>query len=335
VSSSILLDRRLANSTTNCTYRRGQFLFLEWSLQHRVNINGFSAADIVNFLSDMHYQFGYSSSTLRSFRSSIIAFHQNKASLDNELHLVNNLLDTLALKEPPKQIHRPTIDISSTLSHIRRIQSTTSIPLPLLQKKKAFLLAMTAFLRPLDFHRIDLQSADINNGFQLTFQVVSPKETRDNRRIIEPFTTFPNQGCSLCPVRALIALRDHSSLSHLSTRSSLFVNSRCPQEPLVTSTISTWLRNMIKTSTEERNVSVRSIVSSLALRRDVPKEDIVTLGNWTNSSTFENHYRREHMSCFNFTQILLSTNASISTEDERVDFDMYDQEDTFFDAMQE
>ncbi|ORE02525.1 hypothetical protein BCV72DRAFT_215075, partial [Rhizopus microsporus var. microsporus] len=336
VSSSILLDRRLENSTTNCTYRRGQFLFLEWSLQHRVNINGFSAADIVNFLSDMHYQFGYSSSTLRLFRSSILAFHQNKASLDNELHLVNSLLNTLTRREPPKEIHRPTIDISPTLNYIRQIQSSTSTPLPLLQKKTAFLLAMTAFLRPSGLHCIDLQSADINNGFQLTFQVVSSKETRDHRRIIKPFTIFPNQDYSLCPVRTFIALRDHPSLSHFSTCSSLFVNSRCPQEPLATSTISTWLRSMIRISTEERNVSVRSIASSLALRLGIPKEDIVTLRNWTNSSTFENHYQREHMPCFNFTQILLSTDSSTSTEEERADFDMDDQEeDTFFDAMQE
>lgn len=306
VSSSSLLDQHLINSTTNRTYRRGQFLFLEWSLQHRININGFSAADIVNFLLNMHYQFGYSSSTLRSFRSSILAFHQNQASLDNELHLVNNLLDTLACKEPPKQIHCPTIDISPTLNHLRQIQSTTPTSLLLLQKKTAFLLAMTAFLRPSDLHRIDLQLADINNGFQLTFQVISPKETRGHHRIIKSFTIFPNQGCSLCPVRAFIALRDHPSLSYLSTRSSFFVNSRCPQEPLTMSTISTWLRNLVRISTEERNVSVRSIASSLALRHGVPKEDIVTLGNWTNSSNFENHYRREHMSCFNFTQILLS-----------------------------
>ncbi|ORE13128.1 hypothetical protein BCV71DRAFT_159613, partial [Rhizopus microsporus] len=91
--------------------------------------------------------------------------------------------------------------------------------------------------------------------------------------------------------------------------SSFFVNSRCSQEPLATPTISTWLRNMIRVSTEERSISVRSIASSLTLRCGVPKEDIVTLGNWTNSSTFENHYRREHTSCLNFTQILISTSS--------------------------
>ncbi|CEJ04049.1 hypothetical protein RMCBS344292_18019 [Rhizopus microsporus] len=298
-------------------------------LQHHVTINGFSAADTVNSLSDMRYQFGYFSPTLRSFRSSILDFHQNKASLDNELQLVNNILDMLARREPPKQIHRPTIDISPTLNHLRQIQSTTFTSLPFLQKA-------AAFFRPSNLHRIDLQSADINVSFQLTFQVVSPKETRDHRRIIKPFIIFLNQGSSLCPVRALIALSDHPSLSHISNYSSLFVNSRCLQDLLATSTISTWLRNMIRILTEERNVSIRSIASSLTLRRGVPKEDIITLGNWTNSSTFENHYRQEHMPCFNFTQILLSTSSSTSTQDEPIDVDMDEQEeDIFFGAMQE
>ncbi|KAG1228129.1 hypothetical protein G6F68_006457 [Rhizopus microsporus] len=93
---------------------------------------------------------------------------------------------------------------------------------------------------------------------------------------------------------------------------------------------------MIRVSTEERSISVRSIASSLTLRCGVPKEDIVTLGNWTNSSTFENHYRREHTSCLNFTQILISTSSSTSTQDEQIDINMDDQEeDIFFDAMQE
>ena len=150
-------------------------------------------------------------------------------------------------------------------------------------------------------HHINLQSADTSNGFQQTFQVVSSKETRDYRRIIKPFIIFTNQDCYLYPVRASIVLRYHPSLSHLSTRSSLFVNSRCPQEPLATLTISTCLHNTIRISTEERNVSVRTIASSLALCHGIPKEDSVILGNWTNSPTFENHYRREHMPCFNFT----------------------------------
>ncbi|RCH83416.1 hypothetical protein CU097_004140, partial [Rhizopus azygosporus] len=120
------------------------------------------------------------------------------------------LLDTFAHREPPKQIHRPTIDISSTLNHLRQIQSIMSTPLPFLQKKLAFLLAMAAFLRPSDLRRVDLQSADINDSFQLTSQVDSPKETRDHRCIIKPFTIFPNQDRSLCPIREFIALKELS-----------------------------------------------------------------------------------------------------------------------------
>ncbi|KAI8969479.1 hypothetical protein BDB01DRAFT_732395, partial [Pilobolus umbonatus] len=53
-------------------------------------------------------------------------------------------------------------------------------------------------------------------------------------------------------------------------------------------------------------VNVRSIASFLALASGVPKEDVVIIGNWSNSQTFENHYRREHLSLFDFTSTLIN-----------------------------
>ncbi|KAG2214757.1 hypothetical protein INT45_001353 [Circinella minor] len=78
-------------------------------------------------------------------------------------------------------------------------------------------------------------------------------------------------------------------------------------------------------STDEKRVSLRSIASSLALQSGIPKDDIVTMGNWASSSTFENHYRREHLSSFDFTNTLI-TNDNTIEDDEHMD-------DIFFDAM--
>ncbi|KAI9300158.1 hypothetical protein BJ944DRAFT_151964, partial [Cunninghamella echinulata] len=55
-------------------------------------------------------------------------------------------------------------------------------------------------------------------------------------------------------------------------------------------------------------VTIRSIASSLALQAGIPKEDIITMGNWASSKTFENHYRREHLSLFGFTDTLVMVN---------------------------
>ncbi|KAI8366026.1 uncharacterized protein BYT42DRAFT_477723, partial [Radiomyces spectabilis] len=52
-------------------------------------------------------------------------------------------------------------------------------------------------------------------------------------------------------------------------------------------------------------VNVRYIASSLALAFGIPQEDVGTMGNWHNSQTFENHYRREYLSLFDFTSALI------------------------------
>ncbi|KAG2234670.1 hypothetical protein INT48_005822 [Thamnidium elegans] len=83
------------------------------------------------------------------------------------------------------------------------------------------------------------------------------------------------------------------------------------------------ITRLLRLSTMEQRVSLRSIASSLALQSGIPKDDIVTMGNWSSSTIFEQHYRREHLSHFDFTNILI-------TKD---DADIED--DIFFDANEE
>ncbi|KAI8875124.1 hypothetical protein K501DRAFT_280672 [Backusella circina FSU 941] len=64
-----------------------------------------------------------------------------------------------------------------------------------------------------------------------------------------------------------------------------------PNSPLSVRTIQRWLKRPILISTQESRATLRSIVSSLALQSGIPKDDIVNLGNWDSSTTFENHYR--------------------------------------------
>jgi hypothetical protein len=72
-------------------------------------------------------------------------------------------------------------------------------------------------------------------------------------------------------------------------------------------------------SIDEKRVSLRSIASSLALQSGIHKDDIVTMGNWASSTTFENYYRREHLSSIDFTNTLITSGSNhehdSSTED--------------------
>ncbi|CAO3693379.1 unnamed protein product [Rhizopus microsporus] len=53
----------------------------------------------------------------------------------------------------------------------------------------------------------------------------------------------------------------------------------------------------------------------------IPKDDVVTMGNWSSSAVFENHYCREHLSQFDFSNTLIDIDDASDEDD-----------DQFFDA---
>ncbi|KAG1138678.1 hypothetical protein G6F37_010597 [Rhizopus arrhizus] len=91
-----------------------------------------------------------------------------------------------------------------------------------------------------------------------------------------------------------------------------------------TSTIQSWISKLIHLSTDKKRVSLRSSASSLALQSGIPKDDLVIMGNWASSKTFKDNYRQEHLSTFDFTNTLI-------TSDDTQDDDSQD-DDVFYDA---
>ncbi|KAG1156093.1 hypothetical protein G6F37_007931 [Rhizopus arrhizus] len=78
-------------------------------------------------------------------------------------------------------------------------------------------------------------------------------------------------------------------------------------------------RNLYHVHLHYRSFQMRSLASSRALDQGVSMEDIVTMGNWAQSTTFQNHYQRNHMAQVNFTTTVLSSN----------DEEFFDAADTF------
>ncbi|CEP09069.1 hypothetical protein [Parasitella parasitica] len=168
---------------------------------------------------------------------------------------------------------------------------------------------MAAFLRPSDLARIPFGSCSITNNGCLYFEVVAPKETRGKRRIIKPFTVHPHASdIELSPVQCFKALQDHPALASRPSGSQLFVKSNLINQPLSSSTISSWLHEeFIQLCTSESNVSVRSLASSRASDSGISRDNIVALGNWASSETFVRHYQRNQMAHVDFTSTVLSS----------------------------
>ncbi|KAI8362741.1 hypothetical protein EDC96DRAFT_444821, partial [Choanephora cucurbitarum] len=116
----------------------------------------------------------------------ISRFHRQPSSLANSTVLAT-FFSTVVAATSTRPIHRPTIDITPTLTYLSGIVSDSSSTLSTLQQKLAFILGLVAFLRPSDLACISLYSVSFPDNC-LYFLVVASKE----RWIIKPFLVHPH-----------------------------------------------------------------------------------------------------------------------------------------------
>lgn len=264
----------------------------------------FTHSELTNFLTDA-LAAGYSLSTVQIFRAAVCLLHKDPEHVRYSTNL-KALLKHSKRAAPPKQLLKPTVDITPTLRFLAQIPSDNSASLADLNKKTAFLLAMAAFLRPSDLERISLQHCTVTSHGDLVIKVVAPKELRAGRRIVKSLSIRKNDNFKeLCPVRTFIALKSHPAAVKRPSNK-LLVNCKNPAKLLRTTTISTWLRNLMRLSTSQKPIpSVRSVASDLALARGAPLSDVVTMGNWSSTDVFNNHYRRQRLQRQNITNFVL------------------------------
>ena len=299
-----LLEPLLDSENRRPVYKHAQWHFIDYCQAHNVDANAFTSTDLINCLTRLHSA-GYGINTLLAYKSGILHLHHDAQSLRDAADL-HQLVKNLKRRAPPVPQHRPAVDLAPTLDYLRRIPSSTATALNLLRDKTCFLLAMAAFLRPSDLARIDLAQCTIDSTRMLHLHICSPKERRRGRAIIKTVSISPNTRVpALCPVSAFDALREHP-ITRQGTGTHLFVLANRPTESLVSTTISTCLRRLVRLSTDVTPTpSVRSIASDLALSRGASLDDVVTTGNWSSSSVFENHYRRQRLAQTNITHATL------------------------------
>ncbi|KAI7854580.1 hypothetical protein BDC45DRAFT_585236, partial [Circinella umbellata] len=178
-------------------------------------------------------------------------------------------------------LHWSLVDLTPSFTFLCSIPSNTSTSLTSLSKKCTFLLAAAAFLRPSDLHRISLPDCSVDEDSHLHLLIVAPKETRQGRRINKDLVLLPLlNDVALCPVATFKALVAHPGRS---SSQFLFVNSRHTDQPLVVTTLSTYIRSVLKLSpmasiNGSRLPSVRSVASDKALCNGVSLDDVLLMG---------------------------------------------------------
>lgn len=157
----------------------------EWSLHHLVHTGRPG-----QFLADMRNLHNLQASTLKTIRAAVSHLHDAPNGI-RESDLLNSYIDTMTKQAPPLSIHRPTIEISPTLTFARSIASRPTTSIKLLQQKLFFLLAMAALLRPSDLARIPCDSCSINEAGYLTSRLQLPRKPDANGASSSLLRSFP------------------------------------------------------------------------------------------------------------------------------------------------
>jgi hypothetical protein len=291
-------------SATSKNYLKYQYMFIDWYFQQHISVSTFTSAHLINFLSHVNELYHWQPSTLKLARSAITHLHTHPNTI-SKCSLINGFISVLVQQQGPVRIHRAKISLQPVVCYAKSISSSINTPWSLLQSKLAFLLGVATFLRPSDLARISLESCKISVS-HLSFQVVAPKETRQRRRIIKDYTVRSHSDPDLCPVHLFQVLQTHPTWCSMAGRSTtLFFSDR--GAPISSGTLSKWLHRRFISKVTSEPTTLRSLASSAALDSSISKEDIVALGNWNNSSVFDNHYHRNHMLSVNFTSTLLTS----------------------------
>ena len=188
-----------------------------------------------------------------------------------------------------------------------------------LSLKTVFLLLFASARRCGDIHAIDPRRISITRrsvilvpypGYLPKISSAAEGEKRFLPIVVRRLSNLSADASelTLCPVRALLHY-DAVAKAKSEDRSRFFISTRGDHHPVVKSTLSSWVRRLIRVaytvaSPEIQNLyyharthEVRAIASSLALQTNFALNDLLHAAVWANPSTFTDYYLRDISAC--------------------------------------
>ena len=257
---------------------------------------------ILNFLSDI-YGKGLKYRTIGVHRSAISAYHIPVEGIAVGKHpKVCSLMMGVANIRPPCPKYGFTWDVESVLRFLKNWPCNAELSPKFLSWKLAILLSLTAISRSSELHLLDLRFLSQFSSC-CSFEIFGTTKTSKGGKKPKPieFYSFPDDP-QLCPVEVIksyISMTKEWRVGN-NGRSSLFISHISPHDPIGTSSIARWIKDLLDLSGVDISVfqahSVRGAASSKALMKGLSVKEILNKGNWSRESTWQKFYNREIVS---------------------------------------
>ena len=253
---------------------------------------------VLEFLTDL-FDKGLQYRTINTYRSAISMTHLPlDGSLIGSHPLVSRFMKGVFQSRPPCPRYLTTWDVSVVLSHLRSLSPKEDLSFKEVTFKLTMLMALVCATRADTLHKLDLQFRVFkHDGISFTIPQLTKTSNPKKPSLKLFFPAFP-QDRRLCPVTYLKHYEGLTKEFRPELTSNkpnpLFLSILSPHKPITSSTLSRWIKCILKDSGIDTSTfkghSTRSAATSAARNKSVSVMDIMKVADWSNSNTFTKFY---------------------------------------------
>lgn len=236
--------------------------------------------------------------TIGVYRSAISAYHTPVEGISIGKHpRVSALMTGIANLNPPQPKYSTIWDLEDVLNQLRTWPRNELLSPKQLTLKLVMLLAIIAVNRGSEIHKLNIKFKGITKDKAVFSFGTTVKHFRRGKKTppIE-FYAMPSEP-NLCPILTLNCYLDLSKDWRKSdAESQLFLSFVNPHKAVTKSTITRWIKEVLKLSGIDINTyqahSVRAASTSKTKSRGLSTNDILKMGNWSQESTWQKFYNK-------------------------------------------
>ena len=285
-------------SSTEKHYQSAWKLFDSWCFGKSEDPISCPVNIVLEFLTDL-FDKGLQYRTINTYRSAISMTH---LPLDDSLigshPLVSRFMKGVFQSRPLCPRYLATWDVSVVLSHLRSLSPKEDLSFKDITFKLTMLMALVGATRADTLHKLDLQFRVFkHDGVSFTIPQLTKTSNPKKPSLKLFFPAFP-QDRRLCPVTYLkhyegLTKEFRPEMSG-NKPNPLFLSILSPHKPITSSTLSRWIKCILKDSGIDTSTfkghSTRSAATSAARNKSVSVMDIMKVADWSNSNTFTKFY---------------------------------------------
>ena len=264
-----------------------------WCKQRKVDAISCPVTHVLDYLTRSFCQ-GLQYRTIGVHRSAISAYHSPVGNIPIGKHQdMCTLMTGVDNLRPPTTKHCTIWEVETVVKCLKEMRDDSNLSNKDLTFKTAMLLALTAMKRASKLHILDVRYMAVGED-RVRFQLAErPKHIRKRRGRPDPIKYLASEK-TFCPVTTIKACTASWRENNLESR--LFLSFVKPNKAVTTSTITLWLKEVLRTvgvgTTVFTGHSIRSASSSKAFAKGASIQDILKCGNWSRVSTWQYFYHK-------------------------------------------